>query len=178
MSAHIFLASASTASSKEFTLVTKLSEFITFHGFFLLNATMVELEPGLLVLFQPSKQYAEKIIVELIRSFLENHSRTKDETMETFTGFDKLVLIAILTGDMRSFCLGAMYLFRLSAFRNSKMFKTETFCEQNIGQASPFSAICFNNLNLYYEKCIMESFTTCVGWTSTIHCSLKQKSFM
>lgn len=33
---------------------------------------MVELEPGLLVLFQPSKQFAEKIIVDLIRSFLEN----------------------------------------------------------------------------------------------------------
>ena len=38
---------------------------------------MVELEPGLLVLLQPSRQYAEKII-ELTGSFLENNAMKND----------------------------------------------------------------------------------------------------
>ena len=38
---------------------------------------MVELEPGLLVLLQPSRQYAEKIN-ELTGSFLENNAMKND----------------------------------------------------------------------------------------------------
>lgn len=82
------------------------------------------------------------------------------ERMETVTGFHSLLLITILTGNMQSFCLRAIWLqyimFRLHALGNSKTFKIE-FREQNIGKASLLSPIRLNNLNQYiqYEKCVM-----------------------